>query len=220
MPNLKVLICDDSQLMCLGLTHTLKQVGFSEIEHAFSGAEAISKIVDSSPDVVLMDLLMPEMSGIEATKQLMKNAPNTKVLMVTSSDDPRHVLDSLRAGAVGYCLKTIRPLQLSLAIQAVATGAGWLDPNVAGKVLPLLTKGLHVPRSFSPNPTAVSSLTEREYQVLTLMAEGLSNVEIAAELFVSPQTVKTHVRHVFEKMVAKDRTDAVVKALRSGLIRA
>ncbi|MCC7531529.1 MAG: response regulator transcription factor, partial [Candidatus Melainabacteria bacterium] len=183
---------------------------------------AVDSILSLKPDVVLMDIGLPTMDGIEATKKVKELAPDCKVIMLTSHDSDRDVFAALAAGADGYCLKEVSGTQLAMAIRCVADGAAWLDPGVASRVLKACAVGGNVPQSavsMTKQPTAAQqSLSQRELDVLKLVVDGLSNQEIADKLVVSVETVKTHMRHIMEKMAVSDRTQAAVKAMREGLV--
>lgn len=210
----RVLIVDDYEITRTGLRLTLEQQGqIQVVGEAGDGRTAVSKTLELSPDVVVMDLGLPILDGIEATREIKDRVPNTNVIILTSHNREEDVFASLAAGANGYCLKDISCEQLSIAIVAVSKGVAWLDPLIAQQVLQA---------SSSPTPTKVChnqySLSERELQVLSLVVDGLSNQEIAKRLFLSPDTIKSHMRKIMEKLAVSDRTQAAVKALRQGMV--
>lgn len=221
--TVSVFIAEDHEITRVGLRLTLEQIdGFQVVGEANDGRVAVDNVIRIKPDVVLMDIGLPTMDGIEATRQVKEQAPDTRVIMLTSHDSDRDVFAALAAGADGYCLKEVSGTQLAMAIRCVADGAAWLDPGVASRVL----KACAVGGSASQAQVDVSqritsnqqSLSQRELDVLKLVVDGLSNQEIADRLVVSVETVKTHMRHIMEKMAVSDRTQAAVKAMREGLV--
>jgi two-component system, NarL family, response regulator LiaR len=215
--SIRALIVDDHEIVRCGLRAALKSC--SEIEvvgEAVDGVTAISKSAECLPDVVLMDIRMPLMDGIAATREIKINYPNTRVLILTSNDNQQDVFAALAAGADGYCLKNTQSRELAMAIQAVHSGAGWLDAQIAQLVLRSIT----APSSNGSSPPSKqpSLLSSREIEVLRLLVEGLSNSDIALRLVVSPETVKTHMKHIMEKLQVSDRTQAAVKAMRDQLV--
>jgi DNA-binding NarL/FixJ family response regulator len=187
------------------------------VGEAADGSEAVSECQRSKPDVVLMDVRMPEMDGIEATRRLLADRAETKVVMLTTFDMDEYVYDALRAGASGFLLKDVPPEQLVAGIRAVGSGDALLAPTVTRRVIEEFVR--RPPSSVRTLPAQLDDLTARELEVLKLIARGLSNAEIAKELFVSETTVKTHVAHVLMKLDLRDRVQAVVLAYESGLIQ-
>lgn len=218
--SVKVLMVEDHKLMRVGLKSLFEE--FPEINviaEAQSGKEALEKIRMSKPDVVLMDIGLPDMSGIEATKKILEQFEGIKVIMLTSHISEQEVLDSLAAGANAYAMKDINTEILMMVIKTVKEGALWLDPQV----VPIIREkncGIIPQRQLSrANFKAQhSNLTEREYEVLKLVVDGKSNNEIAQELTISEHTAKAHVCNIIQKMVVDDRTQAAVKALKEGLV--
>jgi NarL family two-component system response regulator LiaR len=196
----------------------------SIVGEAADGKEGVEAVTELKPNVVLMDIGLPALDGIEATSQIKKNSPNVRVIMLTSHDNDRDVFAALSAGADGYCLKETPTSQLVLAIRAVADGAAWLDPGIASKVLRASVAGSTPPLNATtdgagPVPAQrTSKLSQREIDVLKLVVEGMSNQAIADKLFVSVETVKTHMRRIMEKLAVSDRTQAAVKAMREGIL--
>ena len=218
--QVKVLMVEDHKLMRVGLRSLFEE--FPEITiiaEAQSGKEAIEKIRESKPDVVLMDIGLPDMSGIEATKKILEQFDKIKIIMLTSHLTEQEVLDSLAAGASAYALKDINTEILMMVIKTVRDGALWLDPQV----VPIIREkncGVIPQKQLSrANFKAQhSNLTEREYEVLKLVVDGNSNNEIAKALTISEHTAKAHVCNIIQKLVVDDRTQAAVKALREGLV--
>jgi DNA-binding NarL/FixJ family response regulator len=218
-----VFIAEDHEITRVGLRLTLEQLsGFKVVGEANDGRLAVDNILSMKPEVVLMDIGLPTMDGIEVTKKVKELAPDCKVIMLTSHDSDRDVFAALAAGADGYCLKEVSGTQLAMAIRCVADGAAWLDPGVASRVLKACAVGGNVPQAAvsmtKQQSGAQQTLSQRELDVLKLVVDGLSNQEIADKLVVSVETVKTHMRHIMEKMAVSDRTQAAVKAMREGLV--
>lgn len=217
--TISILIAEDHEITRVGLKLTLEQLpGLKVIDEAEDGSTAVQKAIELKPEVVLMDIGLPLLDGIEATQKIKERCPGTRVIMLTSHDNDQDIFASLAAGADGYCLKEITSSQLSMAIHTVAEGAAWLDPGVASRVLRscagVMPQG--VAEGIRPAPDYL--LSEREAEVLKLLVEGLTNAQIAASLELSVETIKTHVRHIMEKLAVSDRTQAAVKAMREGLV--
>ena len=215
--SLAVLIVDDQALVRAGFRMILEaEEDMEVVGEAADGREAVDEARRLRPDVVLMDVRMPEVDGIEATRRLLGDAADTKVVMLTTFDMDEYVYDALRAGASGFLLKDVPPEQLVAGIRAVASGDALLAPSVTRRVIEEFVR--RPPASVRTLPAKLDDLTARELEVLKLIARGLSNAEIATELFVSETTVKTHVAHVLMKLDLRDRVQAVVLAYESGLI--
>lgn len=213
-----IFIAEDHEITRLGLKLTLEQIeGFQVIGEAADGVTAASQVLELKPDIVLMDIGLPQEDGIQATKQIKDKLPDTKVIVLTSHDNDEDIFAALGAGADGYCLKEVPSSRLSLAIQTVADGAAWLDPGIASRVLRACTVGTSG-QDNARMGNLNSALSKRELEVLKLVVEGLSNQEIAERLQLSIETVKTHMRHIMEKLAVTDRTQAAVKAMRQGLV--
>lgn len=216
----KVLIVEDHKLMRVGLKSLFEDYpDIIIIGEAQSGKEALEKIRISKPDVVLMDIGLPDINGIEATKKILEQFEGVKVIMLTSHISEQEVMDSLAAGANAYVMKDINTEILMMVIKTVKDGALWLDP----KVVPIIREknsGIIPQRQLSrANFKAQhSNLTEREYEVLKLVVDGKSNNEIAQSLTISEHTAKAHVCNIIQKMLVDDRTQAAVKALKEGLV--
>lgn len=215
--SISTLLVEDHEITRLGLKMALERVGeVSIVAEAADGKSAVNKAMDLRPDLILMDIGLPGIDGLEATRQI-KESLSAKIMLFTSHDNEEDIMAGLSAGADAYCLKGITPNQLGNAIRAVMDGAVWLDPGIAKRVLDqAVNKG--TPKQTSEQKQSnVFGLSERESQVLGLVVDGLSNQEIADRLFLSQDTVKTHLRHVMEKLRVSDRTQAAVKAIRHGL---
>jgi len=217
MKPVSILLVDDQPLFREGL-RTLLSVhsDFEVVGEAGNGAEAIRLVCSLLPSVVLMDLQMPVLDGVAATRRLCKEQPGCRVIVLTTFDDDEMVFDGLRAGAVGYLLKDAPSEKLAEAIRVAARGESFLQPSVAAKVVAefarLSRKTVGTPNSM------VEPLSERELEILRLIAQGASNREIAGALFLAEGTVKNHVTNILGKLEARDRTQAALKAKDSGLI--
>jgi DNA-binding NarL/FixJ family response regulator len=211
--TIRVLVADDQSMVRAGFRMLLG--GEEDIEvvaEASNGLEAVDKAARYDPTVVLMDIRMPELDGLEATRRILSADPAARVLILTTFDLDEYVYEALRAGASGFVLKDEPPEQLLAAIRTVAAGDALLSPAVTRRVIEQFTR---VPRPTPPKE--LEDLSERETEVFRLIARGLSNGEIAQELFISETTVKTHVTHILSKLGLRDRVQAVVLAYQSGL---
>jgi DNA-binding NarL/FixJ family response regulator len=217
--SVKVLIVDDQALVRTGFRMILEAESDIEVVgEASDGRKAIDETLRLRPDVVLMDVRMPELDGIEATRRLLeRDGVDTKVVMLTTFDMDEYVYEALQAGASGFMLKDVPPEQLVTGIHAVASGDALLAPSVTRRVIEEFVR--RPPASVQRPPKEVEELTDRELEVLKLIARGLSNAEIAKELFVSETTVKTHVARVLMKLGLRDRVQAVVLAYESGIVQ-
>lgn len=223
MPDEKpitILIAEDHEITRVGLRLTLEQVlDFKVVGEAEDGRSTIIKVAELKPQVVLMDIGLPLMDGIEAAQKIKSQMPEVRVIMLTSHDNDQDIFAALSGGADGYCLKEISSNQLAMAIRTVADGAAWLDPGVANRVLRACASPAPAQNLDSSKPAPGNSpLSQREIDVLRLVVEGMSNQEIAEKLVLSVETVKTHMRHIMEKLAVTDRTQAAVKAMRQGLV--
>jgi two-component system NarL family response regulator len=214
---IRVLIADDQALFRRGLYVVLGTEDHIEVvAEAENGAEAIARAEDLVPDVVLMDVRMPRVNGIEAARQIRELCPSTKILMLTVSDEEDDLYEAIKAGANGYLLKEISVEEVAEAIRAVVQGQSLISPSMASKLLNefnSLAKKAEERQQF-PAP----ALTSRELEVLKLVAKGMSNREIAEELFISENTVKNHVRNILEKLHLHSRMEAVIYAVRERLL--
>ncbi|MFI9809627.1 response regulator [Streptomyces sp. NPDC052301] len=215
---IRVLIADDQQMVRQGFTVLLDtQPDIDVVGQAVDGLDAIARTAELAPDVVLMDIRMPELGGIGATCRITAEHPAVKVLVLTTFDLDEYVYDALRAGASGFLLKDASADQLAEAVRVVAAGDALLAPGVTRRLIAQFSRmdGSH----RVPLRQRVGDLTERETEVLALIAQGLSNAEIAERLVVAEQTVKTHVGRILVKLGLRDRTQAAVYAFESGLVR-
>jgi DNA-binding NarL/FixJ family response regulator len=213
---IRVLVTDDQALVRGGFRLILDaQPDIEVVGEAADGKQAIERARALRPEVVLMDVRMPGMDGLEATRQLLAARDAPRVLMLTTFDLDEYVYDAMRAGASGFLLKDVRPEQLAEAVRVVAGGDTLLAPAITRR---LVEQYVRRPRPGSRRPARVEALTERELEVLRLIAQGRSNAEIARDLFLGETTVKTHVTHVFTKLDLRDRAQAVVLAYESGLV--
>jgi DNA-binding NarL/FixJ family response regulator len=214
---LRVLIADDHALFRRGLLMVLKQEDdIDVVGEAGDGQEAVQKAQELMPDVVLMDVRMPRRSGIEATSQIKDLLPHVKILMLTISDDEADLYDAIKAGASGYLLKEISIDEVAEAVRSVYAGQSRLSPSMASK---LLTEFAAMSkRADERQQLPAPSLTEREMEVLTLVARGMNNRDIAKDLFISENTVKNHIRNILEKLHLHSRMEAVVYAVREKLL--
>ena len=217
--SLGVLIADDQALMRAGFRLILEaEADLEVVGEAADGLEAVAAAQRLRPDIVLMDVRMPGLDGIEATRRLINSDCTAKVLMLTTFDMDEYVYESLRAGASGFLLKDVPPEQLVSGIRAVVSGEALLAPSVTRRMIEEFVR--RPPSAVArPAPRELERLTAREREVLVLMAHGLSNAELAREFVVSEATVKTHVAHVLAKLGLRDRVQAVVFAYESGVIR-
>ncbi|MFC4330149.1 response regulator [Streptomyces andamanensis] len=216
--TIRVLIADDQQMVRQGFTVLLDtQPDIEVVGQAVDGLDAVAKVAASAPDVVLMDIRMPELNGIEATRRVTAATPGTKVLVLTTFDLDEYVYEALCAGASGFLLKDASADQLAEAVRVVAAGDALLAPGITRKLIAEFSRMNGKPRA--PLKARVGDLTERETEVLSLIAQGLSNAEIAEHLVVAEQTVKTHVGRILVKLGLRDRTQAAVFAYESGLVR-
>lgn len=212
---IRVVLADDQTLVREGLTLMLGLMdGVEVVGVAVDGEEAVAAVSTQQPDVVLLDLRMPRVDGVEATRRIRATYPDTEVVVLTTYADDESVMSALRAGARGYLTKDASSEEIEKAIRDAAAGRTRLDPAVQERLVELVTASPAAPTVATPPG---GPLTERETEVVTLMAQGLSNREIAAQLFVTEATVKTHVNNVFTKLDVGDRASAVAWAFRAGL---
>jgi DNA-binding NarL/FixJ family response regulator len=213
---IRVLIADDQALVRGGFRMILDaQKDIEVVGEAGDGREAIAKANELHPDVVLMDIRMPELDGLEATRRLVDGDKSPRVLMLTTFDLDEYVYEAMKAGASGFLLKEVPPELLAEAVRVVVAGNALLAPAITQR---LIEEYVRRPPPGSGAPTELSDLTQRELEVLKLVAHGFSNAEIASSLVVSEATVKTHVTHILRKLRLRDRVQAVVLAYESGLI--
>jgi DNA-binding NarL/FixJ family response regulator len=217
---LRIAVADDHQVVRDGFARLLDtQPDFTVVATAGDGAEAVRLCGELNPDVVLMDVRMPVLDGIAATRQIVgSGADGPRILILTTFDLDEYVYDALRAGASGFLLKDVTAERLFDAVRVVAAGEALLAPAVTRRLISEFTQERPAPTASSPAPNALTRLTARETQVLRLVAEGLSNPEIAARLVITDETVKTHVSRILSKLALRDRTQAVITAYETGLI--
>ncbi len=211
--GIKVMVVDDHDLFRGGLVGLLEQRGVQVVGEARLAADGIRLVSELSPDVVLMDLSMPGMSGVEATQRLTASAPHVRVLVLTVIADDRHVMDAILAGACGYLLKDAPIDQIVEGIYAAARGESLISPRIASQ----LVRRLREPDEIEPGLTG-ADLTPRELEVVELLARGMDNPEIAQALHLSQHTVKNHVSNILGKLQVANRIQAAVRAVRSGLV--
>lgn len=212
----KILIIEDHELTRFGLKTAFESCEFVDaIYEAESAEKGLEIVSDKEVDLIVMDLGLPGMNGIEATKQVKDLNKDIKIVVLTSHNDEQEVLNSLRAGANAYCSKEINPKRLIQVVQSVLDGAAWFDPSISHIVLNAATKSQNV-STFKPERNY--NLTSRETQILKLITEGYSNIEIAKELFVSINTTKAHVASILQKLEVDDRLQAALKALKERLV--
>jgi DNA-binding NarL/FixJ family response regulator len=211
----RVVVADDQTVVREGLVTLLETMtGIEVVGSAADGEEAISLVAELAPDVVLMDLRMPRLGGVEATKRIRAQYPETQVVVLTTYADDESIVGALQAGAIGYLTKDAGRDHISRALEAAAAGQAVLDPAVQARLVDVATlQGTSSERTHLPD-----GLTEREAEVLRLIAAGRSNAEIGRDLFVSEATVKTHVNRIFAKTGSRDRSQAVAYAHRRGLV--
>ncbi|HEX9037187.1 MAG TPA: response regulator transcription factor [Ktedonobacterales bacterium] len=208
-----VLIIDDHELVREGVRTFLQRMSDIQlVGEASSGSEGVRLAADLAPDVALMDLVMPGMDGVEATRQLKRVSPSTQVIVLTSFDDEEHILPAIRAGALSYILKHVRTGELVDAVRKAARGEVVMSPQVAARVMRELRQGT------GEKSNVETDLSEREIEVLRLIAEGRQNAEIAEALVISEHTVKRHVSNILSKLHLADRTQAAVYAWREGMV--
>jgi DNA-binding NarL/FixJ family response regulator len=221
---IRLLICDDQAIVCEGLRAILEPVAQIEVVGvANNGVDAINLTRTTQPDLVLMDLKMPRMNGVQATKAIREQFPDVRVLVLTTYDEDEWVIDAIRYGAAGYLLKDTPQEELIKAIIETVKGWSYIDPQVAGKILKHVA---HQPFGSAQGRLArvtldrklIGQLSDREREVLRLLATGLSNTEIAQTLFLSEGTIKNYVSVIFSKLGVTDRTQAAILAIRAGLV--
>ena len=218
--TLRVLVADDQALVRAGFRGIVAATpGFSVVGEASTGADAVEEARRTQPDVVLMDVRMPVMDGIEATRQITRSAATAavRVLILTTFDLDEYVYAALRAGASGFLLKSISPAELLTAIQVIAAGDALLAPSVTRRLVEEFARMPPAQPAVQPGQGILDGITAREREVLALVASGLSNTEIARRLDISPATTKTHVGHLLTKLDARDRVHLVILAYQAGI---
>jgi DNA-binding NarL/FixJ family response regulator len=216
--TIRVLVADDQPLMRAAFEMTLRtEEDIDLVGEASDGLDAVEQARRLRPDVILMDVRMPGLDGVEATRILAAEDRTTKILILTTFDIDEYVIEAIRAGASGFLLKDVRPSDLIEAIRIVARGDALLAPSVTRRLLESIAPSL--PALRPPKVGLLDALTPTERKVLALVGRGASNHEIAAELFVADTTVRTHIRHILEKLALRDRVQAVVLAYDTGLVQ-
>ncbi len=218
MDKIRIVIVDDQQLVREGLSLLLGL--YSDIEiagEASNGNDAVAMVRTEKPDVVLMDIQMPELDGVAATSIIQEQSPDSRVIILTTFDDDEYVFEGLRAGAVGYLLKDVPSEQLVAAVRAAARGEGFIQPSITGKVLAEFARIGKQERLRKKQPLA-DPLSQREIEVLVEISKGATNQEIADTLFIAVGTVKNHVSNIIAKLKTRDRVHAVLKAREMGYI--
>lgn len=216
--SVRVLIADDDALMRAGLRGVLSSdPGIEVVGEAEDGQDALYRTQLHTPDVVLMDVRMPGMDGISATRELLATHPDVRVVILTTFEQDDYIFSALHAGASGFLLKRTRPEELIAAVHTIASGESLLSPSVTSRVIERMAGA---PPTAAADDPRLEELTPREREVLELLARGLPNAEIAAELVIEESTVKTHVKRVLSKLGARDRVQAVILAYELGVVRA
>ena len=217
---IRVMIVEDHMVYRMGLKLIIEaDPNLKVVGEATDGHSAIELAQELKPDVIVMDLSMPILDGIESTRQIKMINPDCKVLMLTSRDGDEQVFSSLSAGADGYCLKDISAELLTYAIHAIYSGVCWLDPAIAKRVVkPQPAPNIASIKKINPATSTKFDLSDRQMEILELVVKGMSNLQMADYLSVSHDTVKTHMRNIMEKLAVADRTQVAVKAIRDGLV--
>lgn len=209
--NIRLLLADDHRMLREGLRRSLSELGFTVVGEARNGAEALDLAAALRPDVVLMDVTMPELDGVEATRQIKARQPEVRIMVLTMHADHDILTQAIRAGANGYLVKDCSTDEIAQAIDTVALGETALSPGLAASMLAEV-------RRQNENPTPERLITSREEEVLQLIADGCSTPEVAEQLFISQKTVKNHLASIYQKLDARDRTQAVLAAVRLGIV--
>ncbi len=214
MENITVLVVDDHTLMRQGLRRILEEAGMTVVGEAENGVRAVELEPELDPGVILMDIQMPEMDGIEATRRIKGKNEDATIVMLTMHEEEQFLFEAIKAGAIGYLLKSRAPQELIQVIEAANDGLSLLQPSMAAKLLSEFSQM----DEKAEKAKRYEDLTAREREVLALIAKGMSNKEIAAQLFISDKTVKNHLSNIFEKLHINDRTTAAVMAVKEGLV--
>ena len=213
--SVRVLLVDDHDLFRTGLRTLLEEQGVAIVGEAGTGSEALGIVRDATPEVVIMDLHMPGMGGVDAIRHISRDTPLTRVIVLTISDQEQDVMDAILAGACGYLLKDASIQDLMQGIRSAALGESLISPHIAGKVLQHVRATTAAPEAAA---TIRAELSDREIQVLKLVANGKDNAMIAGELHISPKTVKNHISNILMKLQIQNRIQAAVYAVRSGIV--
>jgi DNA-binding NarL/FixJ family response regulator len=217
---IKILLVDDQQLIRQGIQYLLEtESDLKVVGHASTGIEAIRVAEEFKPDVILMDIRMPEMDGVQATREILKKNPGIGIIILTTFDDDEYIFEGLKAGARGYFLKDISSDEMAEAVRTVASGGALIQPSITRKVLSEFSRLAANPISGKNSQHNLEEpLTDREMDVLITLSQGLSNKEISEKLFITEGTVKNHVSNIIAKLNVRDRTQAIIKAQEIGLI--
>ena len=215
MDGISVMVVDDHNLMRQGLRRILEEADIKVVVEAENGEQAVALSKEFETDVILMDIQMPVMDGIEATRIIKKTNKDATVVILTMHEEEQFLFEAIKAGAIGYLLKSRAPQELIQVIQAANDGLSLLQPSMASK---LLNEFSDMKNNEDSRSSHFESLTTREREVLSYMSKGMSNKEIANELFISDKTVKNHLSNIFHKLHVNDRTSAAVMALKEGLV--
>ena len=213
--DVRVVLVDDHDLFRTGLRNLLQQQGVDIVGEAATGSDALRVVRENAPDVVVMDLHMPGMNGVDATRHISRDTPLTRVVVLTVSEEEQDVMDAILAGACGYLLKDASINDLMQGIHSAASGESLISPHIAGKVLQHVRATTAAPEAAA---TIRTELSDREIQVLKLIANGQDNAMIAGELHISPKTVKNHISNILMKLQIENRIQAAVYAVRSGIV--
>ncbi len=212
--TIRLMLADDHRMLREGLRRSMEDLGFDVVGEAADGAEAVMLAERLSPDVVLMDVSMPNCDGVEACRQMKEISPNSKVVMLTMHIDQETLGAALRAGAIGYLVKDCTTDEIADAVRMAARGDTVLSPQLAATLLAEVRK-MEQPRSAPEEPI----ITKREEEVLQLIADGCSTPEVAERMYISQKTVKNHLASIYQKLDARDRTQAVLQAMRMGIVK-
>lgn len=210
--TIRLMLADDHRMLREGLSRSMREQGFDIVGEAADGAEAVSLALNLRPDVILMDVTMPEIDGVEACRQVRAQLPDTKVVMLTMHADQGVLTSAIRAGATGYLVKDCSTEEIAGAVRMAASGETALSPQLAASMLN------EVRRWDQPHREEERVITKREEEVLQLIADGCSTPEVAEKLYISQKTVKNHLASIYQKLDARDRTQAVLAAVRMGIV--
>jgi DNA-binding NarL/FixJ family response regulator len=212
MMTIRLMLADDHRMLREGLSRSMREQGFDIVGEAGDGAEAVALALNVRPDVILMDVTMPEIDGVEACRQVRAQLPDTKVVMLTMHADQGVLTSAIRAGATGYLVKDCSTEEIASAVRMAAGGETALSPQLAASMLN------EVRRWDQPHKEEERVVTKREEEVLQLIADGCSTPEVAEKLYISQKTVKNHLASIYQKLDARDRTQAVLQAVRMGIV--
>ena len=212
MTTIRLMLADDHRMLREGLSRSMREQGFDIVGEAGDGAEAVALALAVRPDVILMDVTMPEIDGVEACRQVRAQLPDTKVVMLTMHADQGVLTSAIRAGATGYLVKDCSTEEIASAVRMAAGGETALSPQLAASMLN------EVRRCDQPHKEEERVVTKREEEVLQLIADGCSTPEVAEKLYISQKTVKNHLASIYQKLDARDRTQAVLQAVRMGIV--